>query len=148
MEVSFSIATLLTPPNTEITTYMWPGFLGEFDHTTLEFHVWELISPTRWIPRPDIVAPPIDCIGVETTRCFRDYPSESRQEGFCLRRMEPALLTPSDRKTGVQLPVPSQNTSVRGAALPSLPALRSPVPKPQPQKPTYQQPHKPTRQRN
>jgi len=52
----------------EITTYMWPGFLGEFDHSTLVFTTWELAGPTLWIPRPDIVTPPLECIGVCTTK--------------------------------------------------------------------------------
>jgi len=53
---------------TEITTYMWPGFLGEFDHTTLVFTAWELAGPTFWIPRPDIAGPPYECMGVCTMK--------------------------------------------------------------------------------
>ena len=57
--------------HTEITTYMWPGFLGEFIHSTMEFDVWELVGPTHWIPRPDILAPPRECLGIETTKGWR-----------------------------------------------------------------------------
>ena len=70
MEVTFGDGSIPVPPdaiNTEITTYMWPGFLGEFDHTSLMFRAWELVGPTVWLPRPDIHAPPMDCIGCETT---------------------------------------------------------------------------------
>ena len=70
MEVSFGDGPLTVPSdatNTEITTYIWPGFLGEFDHGSLELRVWELVGATTWLPRPDIHAPPRDCIGSETT---------------------------------------------------------------------------------
>lgn len=63
---------------TEITTYLWPGFLGEYDHETAEFVAWELVSPTRWTHRPDIVAPPYSCIGVETTPGWRWTSLEAR----------------------------------------------------------------------
>ena len=72
MQVSYSIgathAAAAAAEIKEITTYMWPGFLGEFDHSTLVFTTWELAGPTLWIPRPDIVAPPLECIGVCTTK--------------------------------------------------------------------------------
>ena len=80
MEVSYGdsqnpIPSIPPPPSeaqhTEITTYMWPGFLGEFIHSTMEFDVWELVSPTRWIPRPDILAPPRECLGIETSKGWR-----------------------------------------------------------------------------
>ena len=70
MNVSYSAAVaaaVAAAESKEITTYMWPGFLGEFDHSTLEFTVWELAGPTLWIPRPTIVAPPMTCIGIATT---------------------------------------------------------------------------------
>jgi len=69
MQVNYSNeAPATTATNTEITTYMWPGFLGEFDHTTLVFTAWELKGPTLWIPRPDIAGPPFECMGVCTTK--------------------------------------------------------------------------------
>jgi hypothetical protein len=68
MEVLFG-STPITPPSsarhTEITTYMWPGFLGELDHSTDSFQVWEIVGPTTWSARPDILAPPYTCIGME-----------------------------------------------------------------------------------
>jgi len=70
MEVSFGTSAIPVPPNarhTEITTYMWPGFLGELDHSSDQFTVWEIVGPTRWKPRPDIHAPPYTCLGIERT---------------------------------------------------------------------------------
>jgi len=81
MEVSYGVSVSIPSEaqHTEITTYMWPGFLGEFIHSTLEFDVWELVGPTYWIPRPDIVAPPRECIGIETTKGWRwTSPQEER----------------------------------------------------------------------
>ena len=69
MEVVFGSTPVVVPPhtsNTEITTYMWPGFLGEFNVSTQEFNAWELVGPNVWIPCPNIVAPPLTCIAVET----------------------------------------------------------------------------------
>jgi len=74
MEVSYGESAIDIPKHaiqTEITTYMWPGFLGEFIHATMEFDVCQLVGPTRWVPRPDIVAPPRDCMGIETTKGWR-----------------------------------------------------------------------------
>lgn len=69
MDVIYGETPIAIPPDvkhTEITTYLWPGFLGELDHSTSVFDVWELTEPSRWTPRPDIVAPPYSCIGVDT----------------------------------------------------------------------------------
>lgn len=49
---------------TEITVYLWAGFLGEWDSEFHNWTVWELISQTEWKRRPDIVAPPKDCIAI------------------------------------------------------------------------------------
>ena len=57
------VPTSLT--RTEITTYLWPGFLGEFDREELLFTAWELVTPTEWRLRPDIVTPPFDCLAVD-----------------------------------------------------------------------------------
>ena len=80
--------------NTEITTYMWPGFLGEFDYSTLAFQVWELVGPTTWNPRPDILFPPYACIGTHSTTIYRwrDSQAEWVQEGSLVRRLR--LLAP------------------------------------------------------
>jgi len=70
MEVSYGESPVHVPndaTNTDITTYMWPGFLGEFDHEALSFTAWELTGPTTWTLRPDIIAPPYTCIGVAST---------------------------------------------------------------------------------
>jgi len=50
-----------------ILRYMWPGFIADFDTQTQTFTVWELrgFSARDWIPRPDIVAPPRECLGIE-----------------------------------------------------------------------------------
>jgi hypothetical protein len=76
MEVSFGDTPIPIPiptdaQHTEITTYMWPGFLGEYVHDTMEFIVWQLVGPNRWTPRLDIITPPRDCIGIETTKGWR-----------------------------------------------------------------------------
>ena len=69
---------------TEITTYLWPGFLGEFDHSTGVFDAWELVGPTIWKPRPDIVAPPWLCLGQESQQVLRWVGEEgSRFLSFC-----------------------------------------------------------------
>ena len=73
MQVSFGSTPVTPPPgarHTEITTYMWPGFLGELDHSTDTFRVWEIVGPTTWISRPDIMVPPYACIGVERTSVY------------------------------------------------------------------------------
>lgn len=56
-----------TTYQTEITTYMWPGFLGEWDQTKEHFTAWELVGEDEWVPHDDIYAPPADCIGSMTT---------------------------------------------------------------------------------
>jgi hypothetical protein len=77
-----------TATNTEITTYMWPGFLGEFDHGTLTFTAWELVDSSRWLSRSDIMAPPLDCIGVCTvvTRQWVQDSSHWSAQGTVIRR--------------------------------------------------------------
>lgn len=74
MDVAYGDSPIVIPAEvqpTEITTYLWPGFLGEFDHTTLAFEAWELVEPGRWIPRPDIVVPPFTCLGHDTATGWR-----------------------------------------------------------------------------
>jgi len=74
MDVTYGETAICIPPDvkqTEITTYLWPGFLGEYDHATSEFIAWELVGPSRWILRQDIVAPPYSCIGVDTIQGWR-----------------------------------------------------------------------------
>ena len=80
-----------TATNTEITTYMWPGFLGEFDHGTLTFTAWELVDSSRWLRRSDIMAPPMDCIGVCTvaTRQWVQTSSQWSAQGMVIRRLQP-----------------------------------------------------------
>jgi hypothetical protein len=71
MEVSYGHSVISEPAeaqHTEITTYMWPGFLGEYDHVSMEFTAWELVEPSLWMPRPDIVAPPMECLGIDTVK--------------------------------------------------------------------------------
>ena len=85
MQVSYSNqAPATTAANTEITTYMWPGFLGEFDHATHIFTAWELTGPTLWTPRPDIAGPPFECIGVCTMKT-QTWTSAQQQ-----KQMDPA----------------------------------------------------------
>lgn len=60
------------PSDVVLTQYMWPGFLGEFNHSTLEFIVWELSTPTTWIQRTDISAPPRSCIASESIHAKTD----------------------------------------------------------------------------
>lgn len=81
MDVVYGETPITIPPDvkqTEITTYLWPGFLGEFDSVTSEFDVWELVEPARWAPRPDIVAPPYLCFGVDTTPVWQWTSKEIR----------------------------------------------------------------------
>ena len=51
---------------TDITTYMWPGYLGEWDAETKEFRAWQLVTSNYWIPALDIKVPPMKCIGILT----------------------------------------------------------------------------------
>ena len=51
---------------TDITTYMWPGYLGEWDAETHEFMAWQLITSDYWILTPGIKSPPMKCIGILT----------------------------------------------------------------------------------
>jgi hypothetical protein len=53
--------------HTEITTYFWPGFLGEFSSVDGSLRVWELRGTNTMITRPDIHVPPANCIAVEST---------------------------------------------------------------------------------
>ena len=82
MEVCYGDSAIPPIPpeakHTEITTYMWPGFLGEFIHSTMEFDVWELVGPTCWVPRPDILAPPRECLGIETSKGWHWTSPEER----------------------------------------------------------------------
>jgi hypothetical protein len=52
--------------HTDITTYMWPGYLGEWDAKTNEFTAWQLVTSDYWIPAPEFKAPPMKCIGILT----------------------------------------------------------------------------------
>jgi hypothetical protein len=51
---------------TEIATYMWPGFLAEWCEG--ELTVWELCSPSKWLLRKDITAPPATCIATTSSQ--------------------------------------------------------------------------------
>jgi hypothetical protein len=86
MEVSYGDSAIDIPDHaiqTEITTYMWPGFLGEFDHSTELFDVWELVGPTTWKPRPDVMAPPYSCLGQESQMVWR-WLGEKESRWMCL----------------------------------------------------------------
>jgi len=76
MKVAYGETPVQVPANaytTEITTYFWTNarfgaaFLGEFDSVVQTFTAWELVGPTSWLLRPEILAPPLDCIGMDTT---------------------------------------------------------------------------------
>lgn len=65
---------------TEITTYMWPGFLAELCND--ELTVWELCSPTRWRLRPDILAPPATCIAITSSQALHWEQGQERWVGL------------------------------------------------------------------
>ena len=77
----YSISYSSCPPSEEqvtmhiITTYVWSNYYGEFDNESQEFIAWELKNddPTKWIKRPDIMAPPKMCNGSETIRIKRTH---------------------------------------------------------------------------
>ena len=73
MNVTFG-TTPISPPasarQTEITTYMWSGFLGELDHSSQTFQAWEIRGPSTWVLRPDILVPPYTCIGIEKNTIY------------------------------------------------------------------------------
>lgn len=53
---------------TEIATYMWPGFLAEWNKSSQEFSVWRLESPSSWTLCPEITAPPANCIATTSSQ--------------------------------------------------------------------------------
>lgn len=65
---------------TEITTYMWPGFLAELCDG--ELTVWELYSPTTWQLRPDITAPPANCIAITSSQALHWGQGQERWVGL------------------------------------------------------------------
>jgi hypothetical protein len=79
---SVSYSNTFDGPTTDavLTQYMWPGFLGEFNHDTLEFIVWELSTATTWIRRTDIPAPPLLCLASETIGAKISINSEAEVE--------------------------------------------------------------------
>ena len=112
---------------TTMTAYMWPGFLAEMDHSTQEFHVWQLQGPNTWLPRPDIVAPPLDCIGVET-RAVRKTPDQVELAQDLWRRLTPLVQGPQ----GPQVqPVQKQGQQTQRPVL-QMPPQAKRTPKKQP----------------
>jgi hypothetical protein len=98
MQVSYETTTVQPPANarqTDITTYMWPGYLGEWDAETQKFTAWQLMSSDYWIPAPTIKVPPMKCIGIltETTWVWTlSTPSGVQyhsQVGYVHRLLEP-----------------------------------------------------------
>lgn len=65
---------------TEITAYMWPGFLAELIED--ELTVWELCSPTVWRLRQDIMAPPANCIATTSFQALRWEQGQERWVGL------------------------------------------------------------------
>ena len=69
MQVYYETTTVQPPTDarqTDITTYMWPGYLGEWYAETKEFKAWQLVSTDYWILAPSIKGPPMKCIGILT----------------------------------------------------------------------------------
>jgi hypothetical protein len=58
---------------TELTLYLWPGFIAELNTTTHTFMAWELLSASECKYRPDILAPPFDCMDVWNTTVKEPY---------------------------------------------------------------------------
>ena len=74
MQVTYGVTPISVPPdaqNTVITTYLWPGCQGEFVHSTQEFRAWALVGLDTWVARSDIVAPPVSCLGIESSKVMR-----------------------------------------------------------------------------
>ena len=94
MNVSYGLEPkdLTGATNTEITAYLWPGFLGEYDHSSLEFTAWALVESGLWIPRPEILAPPISCIASETVSVIK-IGSEWLKNGGIWRQLSPCQMT-------------------------------------------------------
>ena len=104
MQVAYETTTVQPPKearNTDITTYMWPGYLGEWDAETHEFRAWKLVSSNYWIPAPDIKVPPMKCIGILTeptwvwtlsTSAGTEYHSQAGSTHRILAASPPALL--------------------------------------------------------
>ena len=77
----YGIETMTIPEAaiyTEITSYVWPGFLGELNQRTQEFTVWEFVSANSVRHRSDIYAPPTSCLGIETKGVFMLEDSRKR----------------------------------------------------------------------
>ncbi len=86
---------LETAKQTEITTYMWPGFLAELCEG--ELTVWELCAPTEWNQRSDIAAPPASCIGITSSQALCWEQGQERLVGHLLdsQKVVQRVLTPS-----------------------------------------------------
>ena len=96
-----TMPTGLTLKKTEITTYTWPGFLAELDHSTGMFATWELLGPNTWGQGLDIYAPPSDCIGVSSTKVQQGFQKGSHWTLWehCWRLQEPVLSSlPQEQK--------------------------------------------------
>ncbi len=59
-----------TPTLTQLTTYMWPGFIGEWDEQNQTFDVWELVNNHEWRKRDDILSPPQRCLGIDSQKGY------------------------------------------------------------------------------
>ena len=81
---SVSYESSVSPPSnakqSEITTYMWPGFLAELCDE--ELTVWELCSPTTWRLRQDITAPPANCIATTSSQAVHWTQGQERWVGL------------------------------------------------------------------
>ena len=89
----------------EITTYMWPGFLAELCEE--ELTVWELCSSTMWRLRPDITAPPANCIAITSSQALHWKQGQERWVALPLG-LHQRMLKPLQESEQEQVQVPAQ----------------------------------------
>ena len=101
MEVSYILNPVISSDaeDQEITVYYWPGYIGEYNSTTMVFEAWELRGPTQWIPCPAIHAPPRDCLASETVltkrwcQALSQWSLLTTKEGSVGRRLAPRVVS-------------------------------------------------------
>lgn len=104
--VTYSPTLTHRPANaiqTEITAYMWPGFLAELRHDTNELVIYEVGDV--WTVRDDMITPPMSCMSVTTSSVWL-----WEQEGALLtqwpqvqRRLQPMHTIRADNPQKVSL---------------------------------------------
>lgn len=138
MEVSYGEA-IVVPPNaklTEITTYMWPGFLGEWCAADQHFDVWELTGERVWVPRPEVWAPPVQVLAQETVRVARWQQGQDQLQAWL---PPPQQQQPPQQPTPGQVPAQQRRRPRDPVSYPPPPPPRAQPCRPPSQPPVHEQ---------